>query len=117
MKECEIYPSAPFAEDPACARLKKKVRKSFMEVGKSPDSHVYDIDERFLAHNPSPASFFLRRLKGFYDGLDAFKKRIFISECLEVGRIYPFWYYGWMSPSCYRKERKSVIEAFKETFR
>lgn len=105
-----------FPEDPVCAKLKNKIRLSLMEVGKSPDAHVYDVDDGFLEAHPSPASSFLKAVKLFYDKLDSFKKRVFLSECIEVGRIYPFWYYGWMSDPIYRRERKSVIAAFKEAF-
>ncbi len=108
--------SGLFQEDPVCAKLKRKVRSSLIELGKSPDAHVYDFDEDYLESHPSPASLFLKAVKGFYDGLDSFKKRVFVSECLEVGRIYPFWYYGWISEPVYRKERKSVIALFKEAF-
>ena len=108
--------SGLFPEDPVCAKLKRKVRHSLMEMGKSPDAHVYDFDEDYLEAHPSPASIFLKAVKKFYDGLDSIKKRVFLSECLEVGRVYPFWYYGWMSEPIYRRERKSVIASFKEAF-
>ncbi len=117
MKPYDYSISGLLPEDPECAKLRYKMRRSLIEVGKSPDSHVYDFDEGFLARHRSKASIYLRRIKNFYDGLDAFKKRIFLSECVEVGRIYPFWYYGWMSPHSYRRERKAVITAFKEAFR
>lgn len=116
MKPYDYSISGLFKEDPDCARLKRAMRKSLIEVGKSPDCHVYDLDEGFLERHRSKASIYLRKLKRFYDSLPALWKRIFLSECLEVGRIYPFWYYGWMSPPLYRKERKNVIAAFKEAF-
>ena len=105
-----------FPEDPVCAKLKHKVRRCLIEIGKSPDAHVYDFDEEFLESHPSPASAFLKAVKHFYDALDLTKRRVFLSECLEVGRIYPFWYYGCMSDPIYRRERKSVIASFKEAF-
>lgn len=116
MNECENSIACPWKEDPVCAKLKRKYRLSLIELGKSPDAHVYHCDEEYLDRHPCQASSYLRRVKRFYDGLDPFKKRVFLSECLEVGRIYPFWYYGWMSDPAYRKERKKVIEAFKEEF-
>ena len=116
MKSYDDSITGLFPEDPFCAERKRAMRASLIEVGKSPDCHVYDFDEKFLEGHPSKASIYLRKLKKFYDGLDYFKRRIFVSECLEVGRVYPFWYYGWMSPPCYRKERRSVIDAFKEAF-
>ena len=116
MKPYENSISQVYEEDPSCALLRKRMRKSLLDVGKSPDAHVYDFDLSFLKHHPSSSSRFLIKLWRFYDRLDSLKKRILLSECLEVGRIYPFWYYGWMSDTRFRKERKQVISSFKEAF-
>lgn len=106
--------SLPFQEDPVCLRIKEKVRKSLIDLGHSPDAHIYNWNEYFLRQRESnPSAKCLLKAKRFYDGLDAFQQRVLLSECLETGRIYPFWYYGWVSEPAYRKERKAVISAFK----
>lgn len=106
--------SLPFQEDPVCHKIKDKVRRSLLELGHSPDAHIYNLNEFFLKEKQAdPSARYLLKTKRFYDGLDAFQKRVLLSECLEAGRIYPFWYYGWVSEPAYRKERKAVISAFK----
>ena len=117
MRYDEVATIGLFQEDPSCRRYKEKYRLCLMKIGKSPDAHVYSLDLDFFLAHPGKAADYILKMRRFYDGLDEFKKRVFLSECLEVGRIYPFWYYGWMSEPVYRKERSAVIASFKEEFK
>ena len=114
MDSTENSISLPFKEDPACSKIKTKVRQALLALGNSPDLHIYEWNDDFLSERSfRPEARYLQRAKRFYEGLDPFQKRVLISECLEFGRVYPFWYYGWGSEPAYRKERKAVLKALK----
>jgi hypothetical protein len=68
-------------------------RQSLVEVGHSPDFHVYDLDRGTLERKRHLASArFLLQVMDFYDGLPEFERKIFLCECLESGRHYAFWW-------------------------
>lgn len=115
MNPTENSISLPFKEDPDCREIKNKIRQSLLFLGLSPDLHVYDWREEFFeGKKRCPEIDYLKKTKLFYDDLDAFQKRVLLSECLEYGRVYPFWYYAWTSEPAYKKERKSVLSRFKK---
>src|SRR5574344_3121279 len=68
-------------------------RQSLIEVGHSPDYHVYDLEKGFLEHKcDSAAGLFVNRVYDFYFSLHGLERRVFLCECLEHGRHYPYWW-------------------------
>lgn len=84
LKECQ-----------ASACLRKDYRAALLDIGKSPDSHIYDYNEMFVnVRRHRKAVRFLRKIKAFYEGLAQEEKTLFLYECLERNRHYRYWYLG-----------------------
>ena len=115
MNSSENSISLPFKEDPDCRLIKEKARRALLNLGFSPDLHIYEWGKEILEVKADcPEKECLIKMKRFYDALDTFQKRVLLAECLEYGRVYPFWYYGWTSEPAYRKERRNVLSRFKK---
>ena len=73
--------------------VRDKFRESLLALGKSPDTHVYDLSHDFLGYaRKGPERAFLIRVKVYYDKLSVKEKNLFLNEILEKGRAYRFWY-------------------------
>lgn len=90
--------------------IRQRFRHALLNIGKSPDYHVYDLDYDELIHLPNAREkAFLIKVRQFYDGLDYEKKRIFVNEVLEKHRVYPFWFYDYDNLLEFERNRKSVL--------
>lgn len=75
------------------SEIRGKYRRALLEVGKSPDYHIYDLSYAFLADShQAVAAKFLIKVKRFHDSLDVADQRIFVNEILEAKRHYAFWF-------------------------
>ena len=102
------YPTS-HRNDEALISIRNNFRKALLEVGKSPDCHVFDLSYRFLDFlKDSPQKRYLVRVKRHYDSLDANHREVFVKEILEVGRHYNFWYLENYS-------RKEYTDTLRET--
>lgn len=86
-------------------------RQSLIHIGMSPDTHVFDIDYDYLSSKGSIQAKFLMDIIDFYLELDDFQSKIFISQVLEHGRYYPFW---WMN---YLKKEDDYKRLYIETLK
>ena len=86
-------------------------RYALMGVGHSPDFHLYDLDRIYLRHKGNASAVFLLRVLDFYSfDLDDMERRIFICDCLERGRHYPWWYYEFLPTRFYSVRRRTVYQ-------
>lgn len=69
-------------------------RQALIDIGYSPDYHLYDIDKSYLSHKQDRASgAYLQEIMDFYEkSLSPLEQRIFICDCLEDGRHYHWWW-------------------------
>ena len=73
--------------------VRDKYRESLLALGKSPDTHVYDLSHDFLGYaKRGPERSFLIRVKVYYEKLTVKEQTLFLNEVLERGRGYRFWY-------------------------
>lgn len=92
-------------------------RQSLIEVGHSPDYHVYDLEKSFLEHKQDlPAGQFVKRVYDFYYSLRGLERRIFLCECLEHGRHYPYWWLTWCDPKKYGVVFREVMKKTSSSF-
>ena len=106
-----IYPR----EEEKPKQLRNRLRRSFQALGKSLDTHIYDVTDDFLKRNRGKEEArFIKKTRDFYNSLNHIDQMILLSEWLERGRIYPFWYYGMLNEANYRKEKKQVLSSFVE---
>jgi hypothetical protein len=74
--------------------LRAAYRQALVEVGHSPDYHLYDLETSFLARKQNlAAGRFLFKLYWYYLRLNDLERRIFICDFLESGRHYAFWWF------------------------
>jgi len=96
----------------------KRYRESLMDVGKSPDYHIYDLEEDWLLGLPkSPSRTFLLRLVCFYECLDPLGKIILVREVLEQRRHYQFWFLGiQFARGEFERRKYEVLSTFARRF-
>ncbi len=80
-------------------------RQSLVQVGMSPDTHVFDLDYDYLSSKDSIQAKFLMDVIDFYLELNELESKIFICQILEYGRYFPFW---WMNYLFEEKEYKRL---------
>ena len=92
-------------------------RQALIDLGCSPDSHVYDIDEScFCYRRGSASNLFLRRVKRMYDSLKGLERKVFLCDYLEKGRHYPFWYLEFVSREDYEKSDRELRRRLSKAF-
>ena len=92
--------------------LRAAYRQALVEVGHSPDFHIYDLDSNFLVHKQNLASGrFLLKLYWFYLLQDDLSRRIFVSEFLERGRHYRFWWFEYCPYDQFEATRNQVYRS------
>ena len=97
------------------AQIRKRFRESLISIGKSPDFHIYDLDKAFKKSQvPKKSSAFLKRITSFYKSLNYADQRLFIIECLEKGRHYPFWYLGKYPDGSFLPAYENLLERLEE---
>jgi hypothetical protein len=88
-------------------------RQSLIEVGHSPDYHVYDLEKAFLVRKQTHAAgAFVKRVYDFYYSLHGLERKVFLCECLEYGRHYAYW---WLPMCDQKKYSRTVSEVFRKT--
>jgi hypothetical protein len=100
----------PISRDSSLEILRAAFRQALIEVGHSPDYHLYDLDRDFLVRKKDyAAGRFLLRLYDFYHSqLDDLEQRIFICDFLERGRHYRFWWFEYFEPDDFSATKKAV---------
>ncbi len=97
--------------------IRTAYRRALLALGQNPTTHVYDLDDSFLsAVSNRKEGKVLRRIKGLYCSLGFMRRRIFLTESLEKGSIYPFWYYGILSEKTYQAETREISRRAREVF-
>ncbi len=92
-------------------------RQALIDVGYSPDYHVYDLDRSFLRrHDNLAAARFLLTVSDFYRSLPSIERRIFLCEYLEFGRHYRFWWLEFMDFRGFSKRAKDLLAKAAKTF-
>lgn len=92
-------------------------RQSLINLGYSPDAHVYDIINDYFRYEVGSASNrFVRKVKDFYDSLDDFRRRIFLCEFLERGRHYPFWWLEFTTKKEYLNKLRDMKRRLNKAF-
>ncbi len=92
-------------------------RQALLDLGYSPDSHVYDVDDDYLLYEKGTASNdFVSRVRSFYRSLSPFKRRILVCDYLEKGRHYRFWWLEYADEREYAKNCHEVVQRLKEAF-
>jgi len=90
--------------------LRAAYRQALVEVGHSPDFHIYDLDSGFLVRKQHlAAGRFLLKLYWYYLQLDDLKRRIFVCEFLEKGRHYHFWWFEYCDIALYSAKKSEVF--------
>ncbi len=119
MKELSRNPKfAPKNVIDSIVIFRDKYRKSLMDVGKSPDCHIYDLNKESLWFVKSgKGRRFITSVITFYKELDdELDQKIFITEFLERGRHYPFWHYGVLETPMYRQRLATIYKKLDERF-
>jgi|LAHS01.1.fsa_nt_gb hypothetical protein len=85
----------PESRDSSLEILRAAYRQALIEVGHSPDYHLYDLARDFLVRKQDyAAGRFLLSLYDFYHRqLDELEQMVFICDFLERGRHYRFWWF------------------------
>ena len=89
------------------------LRKAFLGVGKSPDTHIYDVNEYSLSFCPRcPENDCVRRSMVAFRKLNELEKRVCIYDLMEEGRHYRFWFMPYYSAGSHEKLVRRVAEKF-----
>lgn len=82
-------------------------RKALIDIGLSPDTHVYDLKFQFLARRGTASARFLLLSLYYYLDLCKEERRIFVNDVLERGRHYRFWWLEFHTPEEYSELKRS----------
>ena len=89
------------------------LRKAYVGVGKSPDTHIYDLSDYSLSFCPrNPERDFVRKAMVAYSKLNEIEKRVCIYDLIEEGRHYRFWFMQFCSTANHEKIVRQVAEKF-----
>jgi cobalamin biosynthesis Co2+ chelatase CbiK len=92
-------------------------RQSLIEVGHSPDFHVYDLEKSLLEHkNDHAAGAFINKVHDFYFSLHGMERKVFLCECLEHGRHYTYWWLNYCNEKQFSRFLSSVANKASATF-
>ncbi len=73
--------------------VRKKFRSCLLLIGRSPDTHIYDLTEdKIKGRGYARERTFLIKVLQFYLNLSDKDKDIFVAEVLERYRHYPYWF-------------------------
>ena len=85
-------------------------RQCLINVGLSADTHVYDLPRfRIRRYHATPSGIYVLRVAAIYDHLPEMEQRVFLTEFLEKGRHYPFWYLEVCEPMEYKAICKKTL--------
>lgn len=90
------------------------VRQALIEIGYSPDEHIYDVDKDFLLrHQDKVAARFILRVREYFDGLTVLEQLSFLNDVLEYGRHYKFWWLEYLDSKQYNPWKNNfMVRAF-----
>ena len=99
-------------------KFSKTYRAALMAIGKSPDVHIYDLNDRSLEFvKESSERNFITKVMYFYGTLgDDITKKIFVTEILEPGRHYSFWHFGVMETPTYKGKILEIYRKVNDMF-
>jgi hypothetical protein len=102
----------PSSRDSSLEILRAAYRQALIEVGHSPDYHLYDLDRDFLVRKTNyAAGRFLLKLYDFYYGqLEDLEQRVFICDFLERGRHYRFWWFTYFEARDFVMTKNAVSD-------
>jgi hypothetical protein len=88
--EIKIINQSPFDRTLILGEL---YRQALIEIGYSPDTHVYDLNKDLIEHKSHlmSARYVLDVIR-FYESLNEFDRAIYCCQVLEYGRHYNFWW-------------------------
>ena len=98
--------------------IKSLYRRALLELGRSPDSHIYELREQdfYLSNNQKESRDKLEKIALFYASLTKLEGEIFINDYLESGRHYRYWYLGGAASRSYQRSKKSLFEKLRAAF-
>lgn len=89
------------------------LRQAYLGVGKSPDTHIYDVSEYSLSFCPhGPEQEFVRKSMAAYRRLNEVEKKVFIFDLMEEGRHYRFWYLSYYTVGAHERIIRRVAEKY-----
>ena len=98
------YRFTPFAE-----HIRSCCRKSLLSLGKSTNARILSLPDAFLEERKeNPYARFLLSLKRHGQSLNEFERRILLSEAIERGLHYRYWYVSFIGERDYRRLRAKV---------
>ena len=90
--------------------VRKKFRSCLLAIGKSPDTHIYDLTPKILEGRGFPKErAFLLKVLAFYEELLPKDKEVFIAEVIERYRHYPYWFLEDYPEKDFAKRKDSVL--------
>lgn len=93
-------------------------RQSLVQMGYSPDCHVYNLDaERLRRKKPAVAASLLLEVFEYYKSLKKNEADIFQFEALEYGRHYKFWYLTYYDRTTFTRICNRVFESASKKFK
>ena len=98
------YRFTPFAE-----HIRSCCRRSLLSLGQSTNARIFSLpDSLFKDQKENPYARFLMSIKRHSESLDEFERRILLSEALERGLHYRYWYVSCIPEREYRRIRAKV---------
>lgn len=92
-------------------------RQALIDIGHSPDFHIYDLDrEELVRKSHLTAGRYLLDLYDFYMSLDPLDRAVFVSEVLERGRHYRFWWLSYFEPGEFLPALRNVYSLASSNF-
>ena len=93
-------------------------RKALIELGQSPDCHIYELGSQdfYLPSTSSKSYRLLEAIKAFYLSLTDFEGHIFVNDILERGRHYRFWYLYGYNRKDYQRTKRRLLQRIVEDF-
>ena len=91
--------------------VRRLYRQSLLDLGFSPDTHIYDLPEEKILRAPQTASkLFLSLVLEIYSWLNPYDKALFVNDCLEKGRHPNYWWVFYVSKSTrYRYGKRELL--------
>lgn len=85
-------------------------RQALINIGFSPDTHIYDLPlDRIKKNHSSSSGKYILRVAKTYESLEGLEKDIFLNDFLEKGRHYRFWYLSRCNSRDYGRARKNTL--------
>lgn len=100
------------------SRVKAIYRSALLDLGRSPDSHIYELVEQdfYLSKDGERSRKKLEEIALFYASLPKFEGEIFINDCLESGRHYRYWYLNGAGARNYQRSKRNLYLKLREAF-